>query len=118
MKRLVVIAGLLLAAPADAADEPIANDVVLSVSGDNPSQLVKVWFGSSFRALMWANVILEQSGKPRLFCLRDDVALSPKQAADIMGGFIKSYPEAKDKPAGNVLALSLVSAFPCKKGEK
>lgn len=69
------------------------------------------------RGIFWANILLEMQGKPRLFCMPENVDLDDELILSIVDQEIRhpSTMKSWDKRATveMIAALSFVSRFPC-----
>jgi len=105
-----MILGAALSTPG-AAEPPSASEAIAKIKGGDPIDSLfvlglVVGMGS-------ANAYLSASGKPPLYCQPEKLAITAKQAGDILERYVKKTPD-KDLPVDTVLLYALIDVFPCK----
>jgi len=119
VKRSLALAISLLSAwatPATAVPDFESGNTWLELcqSKDTGAQGSCTWFVYGFSQGITAQAV--GSGKQKIYCQPESVTYG--QARDIRVKFMVDNPAERHRPAGVLLMISLIKAFPCSDGKK
>jgi hypothetical protein len=89
------------------------NDMVMMLPSNDTMRLMILGVGKGFEAV---NIHLEMSGKPKIFCQPDKLAITGEQYTQIVSNYVNARPtwgKVDSRIFPEVMLQAMIYTFPC-----